>query len=163
MQELGSGEEEGARTSMDLASPARRLEFRRLAASYTLNELGDWFGIIALSVLVFDRTGSAMATTALFLGTRFLPAALAPALVARIERTAPQFGLAAIYSVEAAAFGVLAFLAHHFSLAAVVAIATIDGTLALAGRSLTRAVVVALLEPVGELRSGNAILAANAR
>lgn len=143
---------------MELSAPMRRPAFRRLAASYTLNELGDWLGIIALAILVFDRTDSALATTGLFLGTRFVPALLAPAFVARVERTPPRFALAAIYCGEAAAFGVLAMLVDYFSLAAVIAVATIDGTLALMGRSLTRAVVAALLKPTGELRSGNAIL-----
>jgi MFS family permease len=115
-------------------------------------------GIIALSVLVFDRTDSALATAALFLGTRFLPALLAPILVARAERPPPRFALPVIYCCEAAAFGGLAFFADNFSLAAVIVLATIDGALALAGRSLTRAVVAALLEPAGELRAGNALL-----
>jgi MFS family permease len=143
---------------VELSAPLRRPAFRRLAASYTLNELGDWLGIIALAVLVFDQTDSALATTALFLGTRFVPALLSPALVARVERTPPRFALAVVYSAEAGAFGVLALLVDHFSLAAVIAIAMLDGTLALMGRSMTRAVVAALLEPAGELRSGNAIL-----
>jgi MFS family permease len=120
--------------------------------------MGDWLGIIALAVLVFDRTDSALATMALFLGTRFIPALVAPAFVTRVERTPPRFALAAIYLAEAAAFALLALLVNHFSLAVVVLVATVDGTLALGGRSLTRAVVVALLEPAGELRSGNAIL-----
>ena len=115
-------------------------------------------GIIALSVLVFDRTGSALATAGLFLGTRFLPALLAPILVAKAERPPPRFALPVIYCGEAAAFGALALLADHFSLAAVIALATIDGALALTGRALTRAVVAALLEPAGELRAGNALL-----
>jgi MFS family permease len=141
-----------------LTDPLRRPLFRRLAASYATNELGDWMGIIALSVLVFDRTDSALATTALFLGTRFLPALLAPILVARAERPPPRFTLPVIYCGEAAAFGVLALLANHFSLLAVVAVAAVDGSLALAGRALTRAVVATALEPTGELRSGNALL-----
>jgi MFS family permease len=115
-------------------------------------------GIVALSVLVFDRTGSAFATTALFLGTGFLPALLAPLLVVRVEQPPPRFALAVIYCGEAAAFGALALLASDFSLAAVVAIAAVDGALALSGRVLTRAVVATLLEPVGELRAGNALL-----
>jgi MFS family permease len=143
---------------MELSAPLRRPPFRRLASSYAINELGDWLGLIALAVLVFDRTNSALAMTGLFLGTRFLPALLSPAFVARIERTPPRFSLAGIYCAEAAAFGALALLVHHFSLAGVIAVATIDGTLALAGRSLTRAVTAAMLEPTGELRSGNAIL-----
>ncbi|HEV2857969.1 MAG TPA: MFS transporter [Solirubrobacterales bacterium] len=141
-----------------LTDPLRRPLFRRLAASYSINELGDWMGIIALSVLVFDRTDSALATAALFLGTRFLPALFAPVLVAHAERPPPRFALPVIYCGEAAVFGALALLAGHFSLAPVVALAAIDGALALAGRALTRAVVATSLEPTGELRAGNALL-----
>jgi MFS family permease len=115
-------------------------------------------GIIALSVLVFDRTESALATAALFLGTRFLPALFAPVLVAHAERPPPRFALPVIYCGEAAAFGLLAIVAGHFSLALVVVLAAVDGALALAGRALTRAVVATALEPTGELRAGNALL-----
>jgi MFS family permease len=142
-----------------LAPPLRRPQFRRLAVSYLINEAGDWMGVIALSVLVFDRTGSIVATTGLFFGTRFLPALLAPILVSRVEQPPPRIALPLLYCGEAAAFGALALVSgEHFSLAAVIAISAIDGTLALTGSSLTRAVVAALLEPSGELRSGNAVL-----
>jgi MFS family permease len=113
---------------------------------------------VALSVLVFDRTGSAYATAGLFLASRFLPALLAPVVVARAEQPPPRFALPVIYCGEAAAFAGLALVAEHFSLAAVIALAVVDGLLALTGRALTRAVVAALLEPTGELRSGNAVL-----
>jgi MFS family permease len=141
-----------------LTDPLRRRGFRRLALSYAVNELGDWMGIVALSVLVYDRTGSALATAVLFLGTGFVPAILAPVLVARVERPPPRLVLPILYAGEAAAFAGLALFSAHFSLAAIFVLATIDGALALAGRALTRAVVAALLEPAGELRSGNAIL-----
>lgn len=142
-----------------LADPLERPQFRRLAISYGVNELGDWMGIVALSVLVFDRTGSALATAALFLGTRFLPALVAPIMVAKVEQPPPRFALPVIYCGEAAAFGALALLAgDSFFLAGVVALAIVDGALALTGRALTRAVTAALLEPAGELRSGNAVL-----
>jgi len=142
-----------------LTDPLKRPQFRRLATSYAVNELGDWMGIVALSVLVYDRTGSAMATAALFIGTRFLPALLAPILVARVEQPPPRYALPVIYCGEAAAFGALAlFAGNGFALGWVIVLATVDGTLALAGRALTRAVVAALLEPDGELRAGNAIL-----
>ena len=39
-----------------------------------------------------------------------------------------------------------------------IVLATVDGALALTGRSLTRAVVAALLDPSAELRAGNALL-----
>lgn len=141
-----------------LRDPLKRSVFRRLATTYAVNELGDWMGIVALSVLVYDRTGSAFATTALFLGTGFLPALLAPLFVARVEQPPPRFVLPVLYCGEAAAFAALALLVDNFSLAAVVAIAAVDGALALSARALTRAVVAAQLEPVGELRAGNAIL-----
>lgn len=142
-----------------LLDPLKRPQFRRLAVSYGVNELGDWMGIVALSVLVFDRTGSALATAGLFLGTKFLPALIAPILVAKVEQPPPRFALPVLYCGEAAAFGALALLGgDNFFLAGVVVLAAVDGTLALTGRALTRAVVAALLEPAGELRSGNAVL-----
>src|SRR5512146_2008216 len=141
-----------------LRDPLRRPAFRRLAISYGVNEMGDWLGIVALSVLVFELTDSAMATALLFIGTGFLPALMTPFFVARLERPPPRFVLPAIYAAEAAAFGVLALLADHFSLAAVVAVAAIDGALALTAKTLTRAVTATMLEPEGELRAGNAVL-----
>lgn len=136
----------------------RRPPFRRLAISYAVNEMGDWLGIVALSVLVFEVTDSAMATALLFVGTGFLPALMTPFFVARLERPPPRFVLPAIYAAEAAAFGVLALLVDHFSLAAIVVVAAIDSALALTAKALTRAVVAAMLEPEGELRAGNAVL-----
>ncbi len=141
-----------------LTDPLRRRGFRRLAASYAVNELGDWMGIVALSVLVYDRTGSSLATAVLFLGTGFLPAILAPILVARVERPPPRYVLPVLYAGEAAAFAGLVLFSSHFSLAAVFVLATLDGALALSARALTRAVAAAMLEPTGELRAGNAIL-----
>lgn len=154
-----SRSEEGLRaTQGNLRAPLRRQPFRRLALSYTVNEIGDWLGVIALAVLVWDQTGSVMATTALFLGTKFVPALIAPVLVTRAERQRPNISLPLVYALEATAFGLLAILAINFSLALVLLIAVLDGALALTARSLTRAVVASLLGPPGELRSGNAIL-----
>ncbi|MFI5028286.1 MAG: MFS transporter [Solirubrobacterales bacterium] len=145
-------------SSSRLRDPLRRPAFRRLVISFAVNEMGDWLGIVALSVLVFERTGSALATALLFIGTGFIPALLTPFVVARLERPPPRLVLPCIYGAEAAAFLGLALLAAHFSLIAVVAVAAVDGALALTGRTLTRAVSAAMLEASGELRSGNAIL-----
>jgi MFS family permease len=141
-----------------LRDPLRRPAFRRLAVSYAINQMGDWLGLVALSLLVFDLTDSALATTLLFLGTGFLPAFLTPFMATRLERPPPRLVLPSIYAAEAFAFLVLAVVADHFSLAAVVALAAVDGTLALTAKTLTRAVTAAMLEPEGELRAGNAIL-----
>ena len=70
---------------MSAASAAMRAPgFRRLAFSYTVNDLGDTFGLVALAVLVLDQTDSALGTTALFVAARFVPAFLAPLLTARV-------------------------------------------------------------------------------
>src|SRR3954454_15709826 len=115
-------------------SPALRVPaFRRLATSYTLNELGWGFGTVALAVLVFDRTGSALATTALFLATTFVPALLAPALTARLDALPVRRALPALYVGEAALFAALAAVTGRFWLPAVLALALLDGAIALVG------------------------------
>ena len=68
----------------------RRPGFVPLATTYGLSELGDWLTTIALSVLVYDATGSAIATTVLFVCSKFLPAFVAPGVTARIDRVAPR-------------------------------------------------------------------------
>lgn len=132
--------------------------FRVLAGGYSINELGNWLGDIALAVLVFDQTHSAMATALLFVGTRFVPALLAPGIVARVEAFRPRVSLPLLYGADAVVFAVLAAIASsHFTLALVVALGAVDGTLALAARALTRSTSAALLEPSGLLRRGNAL------
>src|SRR3982751_4616788 len=95
-------------------SPVRRSlrvrGFPALATSYALNELGDNLGVVALAILVLERTDSALATTALFLAARFLPALAAPALTAGLDRRPTRRVLPALYVVEAAAFAGLALL-----------------------------------------------------
>ena len=133
--------------------------FGRLLSSYTLNELGDSVGIVALAVLVYDRTQAVAPTTAFFFVAKFLPALLAPLLTARIDQMALRRSLPTLYVVEAAAFAALALIAHgDFVLVLVLVLGLIDGTLALTGRALTRGAVGAVLQPTGLLREGNALL-----
>jgi MFS family permease len=132
--------------------------FRRLAFSYTVNDLGDTFGLVALAVLVFDQTGSALGTTALFVAGRFVPAFLAPLLTARLDRAPPQSVLGALYAIEALVFAGLAWLATDFLLGAVLALALIDGTLAITARGVSRGAIANTLEGEGALRAGNAII-----
>src|SRR3954451_14369927 len=139
-------------------APLRVPGFKVLAGGYSINELGNWLGDIALAVLVFDQTGSALATALLFVGTRFVPALVSPALVARIEALWPRLSLPALYGADAVVFALLALIAaRHFSLALVAALGAVDGTLALAARAFTRSTSAALLNPTGLLRRGNAI------
>jgi hypothetical protein len=137
--------------------PLRVPGFRRLAASFAINDVGDLVGAIALAILVFDETRDPLAVTALFVASRFLPAFLAPAVTARLDRLAVASTLAVIYAVEAALFGGLALLTRHFALALVLLIALADGVLFIVARALTRASVATMLEPTGLLRDGNAL------
>ena len=138
--------------------PLRIRGFPHLAAANVLNELGNWLGEIALAVLVFDQTGDPLAVMALFLAIQFLPAFLAPPLVARLEAFSSRASLAGIYAAEGAAFGVLGLLSGNFVLALVVALAAIDGALASSARALTRGAAGTILTPRGLLREGNALL-----
>jgi MFS family permease len=138
--------------------PLRLPGFRALVGTYVVNELGNWLGEIALAILVFDQTGSPVATAALFLAMQFLPAFLAPVLVSRLEALPANRSLPLLYGLEAVAFAVLALLAQEFIFAAVIVLAAIDGALAASARALTRASVGAILTSPGMLREGNAVL-----
>lgn len=140
-------------------APLRIAPFRRLAASYAVNELGDWVGAVALAVLVYGRTGDPLALTALFVASKLVPAFVAPALTARVDQLAVRRALPAVYVAEAGAFAALAlFAGDGFFFPAVLALALVDGCLALTGRALSRAAVAATLEAPGLLREGNAIV-----
>ncbi len=132
--------------------------FRRLALGYTLNELGDWMATVALAILVYDTTNSALATTALFLAAKFLPSLVVPVLAARAERAAVSRCLFGFYVVEAALFVALFAAAEDPWLPLICGLAFLDGTVAATARAITRAATVAILEPVGKLREGNAAL-----
>ena len=133
--------------------------FGRLLASYTINEIGDSVGIVALAVLVYDRTGEVAPTAALFLAGKFLPALVAPFLTARLDQMAVRRTLPWLYIVEALVFVALAWIADTgFALAVVLALALVDGAIAVTARALTRGAIASILQPLHLLREGNALL-----
>jgi Transmembrane secretion effector len=140
--------------------PLRVRPFGRLLASYTVNDLGDSIGVIALSILVFDRTNAVAPTAGFFVVARFLPALFATGLTAHLDRFSLRRTLPALYLLEACAFAVLAFLAEgdNFFLPLVLALGAVDGTLAITGRGLTRGAVAALLQPKDLISEGNALM-----
>jgi hypothetical protein len=140
--------------------PLRVRPFGRLLGSYTINDLGDSIGVVALSVLVYDQTESVAPTAGFFLVAKFLPALLATVLTAHLDRYSLRGTLPALYSVEALVFAALAFLADddRFLLPLVLLLGLIDGTLAITGRGLTRGAVGVLLQPKGMLSEGNALM-----
>jgi predicted MFS family arabinose efflux permease len=109
-------------------------------------------------VLVYGETGSAMATSALFIAGQFVPAFFAPALTARVDQLPLRAVLPSIYLAEGVMFAGLAWLASSFSLVPVLVLACLDGILWLTARGLTRGAVNAVLSPRDLLREGNALL-----
>jgi hypothetical protein len=140
--------------------PLRVRPFGRLLGSYTVNDLGDSIGVVALAILVYDRTGSVAPTAGFFLVAKFLPALLATGLTAHLDRFGLRKTLPAIYGIEAFVFAALAFLAagDRFFLPLVLLLGAIDGTLAITGRGLTRGAVGVLLLPKDLLSEGNALM-----
>ena len=131
--------------------------YRRLLAAYTLNELAFMVGSLALALLVYQRTGSALGAAAFFLAAQFVPALISPLAVARLEHLPPRPLLPALYWFEALVFFALAWVAVHFSLALVLVLALVDGVAALTARSLARTATVSVTTAVGLLREGNAV------
>jgi MFS family permease len=132
--------------------------FRRLAACYTLDELGNWLGEVALALIVYGVTGSPVATAALFVAARFLPALGAPPLLARLEAAQRRDLLRLLFVAEAATFAVLAVCAQAALVPFVLAIAVLDGTLARAGRATIRAATAAEFPDADDLRRANSVL-----
>jgi predicted MFS family arabinose efflux permease len=133
--------------------------FGRLLGSYTVNELGDAVGIVALAVLVYDRTEAVAPTAAFFIAAKFLPALLSPLLTARLDQMALRRSLPGLYVLEALVFAALALVASgDFILPLVLALGLVDGVLAITGRSLTRGAVATVLQPAGQLKEGNALM-----
>ena len=132
--------------------------YRRLLAAYALNELAFMIGSVALALLVYGRTHSALGAAAFFLFAQFVPALLSPLCVARLDQFPPRLVLPVLYWIEAVVFLVLAWVAsRHFTVVIVVALALLDGVVALTARALARAATVSVTTAAGLLREGNAV------
>ncbi|MGA2012520.1 MAG: MFS transporter [Solirubrobacteraceae bacterium] len=131
--------------------------FRRLLAAFALNELAWSVGTLALAVLVYRRTGSALGSTGFFLCSQVVPAVLSPPLVARLDRMPPARVLPAMYALEAVLFGVLGWMTSRFALVPVLALALADGVVASAARSLAWTARAQVLKPLDLLHEGNAV------
>ncbi len=131
--------------------------YRRLLSAYTLNELAWSIGTLALSFLVYDRTGSALGAAGFFLCAQFIPALLSPLLVVRLDHRTPRVTLPALYAIEAVTFIALAWIASHFALLPILLLAALDGIVALVARSLARATTAEVTADAGLLREGAAV------
>jgi len=140
--------------------PLRVRPFARLLVAYTVNELGDAVGIVALALLVFDRTDAVAPTAGFFLIAKFLPAFFATGLTAHVDRRPLRRALPTLYALEALVFAALGYLAENgrFLLPAVLVLGFVDGTLAITGRGLTRGAVAIVLQPRELIGEGNALM-----
>jgi MFS family permease len=132
--------------------------YRRLVVAYGLNELAWLVGTLALTVLVYRRTGSALGSAAFFVFSQVLPGVLSPVIAARIDQRPPRRVLPGLYALEAVLFGVLAWMTARFSLPAVLALVFVDGSVASVARALSRAATATILRPVDLLHEGNAFM-----
>jgi MFS family permease len=132
--------------------------FRRLMLAYGIDQLAATVAPLALSVLVYRRTGSALGAAAFFLCADVVPGFLAPPLVARLDRAAARPTLGGLYVVQALLFGVLVWLLDHFTLVPVLAVTIVIGALSAAVRPLVAAVQTTILRPLDLLRAGNSVL-----
>jgi MFS family permease len=132
--------------------------YRRLLAAYALNEFAFMVGTVALALFVYRRTDSALGATAFFLAAQFVPALVSPMAVARLDQLPVRAVLPLLHWLEAAIFVVLAWaVSSGVSIGVVLALAFVDGVVALTARALTRAATVSITSAAGLLRDGNAV------
>jgi predicted MFS family arabinose efflux permease len=131
--------------------------FRRLLSAYVLNELAWSVGTLALALLVYRRTGSAIGSTGFFLCSQVAPALLSPPLMARLDREAPNRLLPVLYAIEAVLFAILAWLTSRFALGPVLALAVLEGVVAIIARAMAATVRVQMLRPLDLVPEGNVI------
>jgi MFS family permease len=118
-------------------SRSKTRSLHRIVAAYTVNQLGWWFALVALSLGVYDHTHSTLAVAAVF-DIAIIPALFAPAVVARVEASPRRGALSLLYVIEAACAVGLAALLWQFSLPAILLLVMLDGSVAYAARGILR-------------------------
>jgi hypothetical protein len=132
--------------------------FRRLLVAYCLNELAASIGAVALALLVYRRTGSALGAAAFFLCAEFVPAVVSPLFVAELDHQSAARVLGLLYALQAVLFLALAWLVGRFALVPVLGLSLINGVFAVTARVLARAAWTSFSRTAGLLREANAII-----
>jgi len=146
-------------TASASTSPFRFSGFRALLSTYAIAEIGDQFAIVALAVLVYERTSSPYAIAATFLVGKFLPALASTALVARMAHMRAVHSLTALLLAQVVCYGALAAIAQSAPrLGYLLPVLLIEGLFAVTVRGLSRGVVAMTLDDDETLRRGNAII-----
>lgn len=134
---------------------ARPSQLHRIVFAYTVNQLGFWFALVALSLTVYDHTHNSIAVAAV-LAVPFIPALFAPVVVARVEASPRRGGLTVLYAIEGTCAIALAAVLWQFSLPAILVLVAIDGSVAYAARALLRSQAALVTEDPGESAAGGA-------
>ena len=128
--------------------------FAKIATLYVANSMLEWFGSVALMVVVYNATGSSLAAAALLLCKQVAPGLVVPLLGPALDRSELRRVLTFAFLAGGVALGAAAALGYGVSL---YVLAMIAGTCGAIGRSTLRAAVARTLE--GDLlRQGNAAL-----
>jgi MFS family permease len=140
-------------------APLRIAAFRRLLAAYFVGRTGDWFGEIALSVVVLGSGGSALTVALLWTASTFLPAPVAPVLASRLRRY-PAVRVAMVFrAVEGCIFAITAVAAAtRMPVEPLLVLAFCDGLLNVIASGLTKASIVRVSRPAGLHEEANALL-----
>jgi MFS family permease len=125
-----------------------------LACAYAFAELSDSLVAVGLALLVLNKTGSVLWTTAYFVLAKGLPALVAPAITAALDRHA----LARLDWLYAGQALLIAAICAAPVPAAALPLAALAASCALPARSLTRAQIARRLTSVGMLREGNSVV-----
>ncbi len=132
--------------------------FRRLLAVSMIDQLAISIAAVALAVLIYRQTGSAIGATAFFLCAEFAPAFLSPPLVARLEGTPARRVISLLYAAESVIFVALALVVQRFALAPVLALVLLAGSIAVTAAVLVRATWTSAVSPSGLVREANALV-----
>jgi len=133
--------------------------FKPLISTYAVNDIGDLLAMVALAVLVYDRTGSPYALAAMFAASKLVPSLIAPWLTAKLAPVRVGLSLPGLYFIQTGLFAALALLAaNDAALGWLLLLASLDGLLAVTGRGITRGVMATLFDQGGLLRVGNAFV-----
>ena len=124
--------------------------FRKVAVAYGLGQVADWFVEVTLALVVFERTGSALAAALVFVALRVLPVAG--------MRWAVGHSLGGLSALRVLAMLTLALGVEALPVWALLAVGLADGLGSLGGRAGSRAAAVHLLGHGEALRAGNARL-----
>lgn len=130
--------------------------YRRLLAASLINPILSSIAAVALSLLVYRRTGSALGATGFFLCAEFGPALFSPWLVARLDQRPARRSIVSLYLLEAVAFLVLAWLVGSFVLPAILVLTLTYGVFALTARVLSRTAWTEMTSKEGLLREAQA-------